>query len=134
MTAFHLSLPVRELAPALAFYVDVLGCEPGRAGSDWADVNFHGHQLSLHAHPAGAADDRRCEVDGTAVPLRHFGLVLDPDTWRDLAERLAEAGVAFLLTPRSRFVGEIGEQHTMFVADPSGNAIEFKAFPRGVWT
>lgn len=134
MASFHLSLPVRDLRSALAFYVDVLGCEPGRAGGDWVDVNFHGHQLSLHLDPAGAADERRCEVDGSAVPLRHFGLVLEPDAWHDLAERLARAGVPFLLTPRSRFVGEIGEQHTMFVADPSGNAIEFKAFPGGVWT
>jgi extradiol dioxygenase family protein len=69
-----------------------------------------------------------------AVPVRHFGLVLTPQAWRDLAERLSAAGVAFVLTPRSRFVGELGEQHTLFVADPSGNAIELKAFPRGVWT
>lgn len=134
MPAFHLSVPVTDLARARGFYVDVLGCEPGRTGSDWADVNFHGHQLSLHEVADGKPDDRTCEVDGVAVPVRHFGLVLTPEAWRELAEHLSAKGVAFLLTPRSRFVGELGEQHTMFVADPAGNAIEFKAFPRGVWT
>ena len=134
MPAFHLSLPVRDLATAVHFYTEVLGCECGRSGDDWADVNFHGHQLSLHHDVSGAADARTCVVDGTEVPLRHFGLVLTPDVWRDLATRLARENVTFVLTPRSRFVGQLGEQHTMFVADPSGNAIEFKAFPRGVWT
>ena len=134
MPAFHLSLPVRDLEAALAFYTGVLGCEPGGSGTDWADVNFHGHQLSLHEDAATPNDDRMCEIDGARVPMRHFGLVMTPEAWRDLAARLAGRGLDFVLTPRSRFVGQLGEQHTMFVADPSGNAIEFKAFPRGVWT
>jgi uncharacterized protein len=134
MYAFHLSLPVDDLEAALAFYVDLLGCERGRTGPDWADVNFHGHQLSLHEVHEALLDTRTCEVDGTQVPVRHFGLVLSPDVWRDVVDRLVGAGTTFVLTPRSRFVGQLGEQHTMFVADPAGNAIEFKAFPRGIWT
>ena len=134
MAAFHLSLPVRDLRAALAFYVDVLGCEPGASGPVSADVNFHGHRLSLREDPSAPVDDRMCVIDGVRLPLRHFGVVLTPDAWRAAAQRLAAKGAPFLLTPRSRFVGQLGEQHTMFVADPSGNAIEFKAFPRGVWT
>ena len=134
MPSFHLSLPVGDLAAAVDFYVDVVGGERGRTGPDWADVNFYGHQLSLHEVPGYVPDRVLCEVDGADVPVRHFGLVLSPGVWRDLVDRLMEAGVDFLLTPRSRFVGQLGEQHTLFIADPSGNAIEFKAFPRGVWT
>lgn len=129
MPAFHLSLPVADLATAAAFYSDVLGCEPRRNGSDWVDLDFFGHQLSLHHVDDYAPDERTCLVDGTPVPVHHFGVVLDPAAWRALVERVGE----FLLTPRSRFEGQEGEQHTFFVTDPSGNAIEVKAFAEGVW-
>jgi extradiol dioxygenase family protein len=133
MPAFHLSLPVADLDRTVDFYVDVLGCERRRAGADWADLDLFGHQLSLHLVDGYVADERTCEVDATDVPVRHHGVVLDPSTWRGLADRVAGTGTHFLLTPRSRFVGEIAEQHTFFLRDPSGNAIEIKAFPQGVW-
>lgn len=133
MRAFHLSLPVADLSAAADFYAGVLGCERRRTGPDWADLDFFGHQLSLHEVPGYAPDATTCEVDATAVPVRHLGVVLDPAAWRALAARLDDAGVEFLLTPRSRFEGQPGEQHTFFVADPAGNAIEVKAFPEGVW-
>lgn len=133
MRAFHLSLPVADLAAAGDFYADVLGAERGRTGPDWLDLGFFGHQLSLHLVPGYTADTATCEVDATAVPVRHHGIVLDPEAWRSLVARLEAAGTDFLLTPRSRFVGEEFEQHTFFVTDPSGNAIEVKAFPEGIW-
>ena len=133
MPAFHLSLPVADVAAAADFYVERLGCARRRAGPDWADIDFFGNQLSLHAVDGYVPDERTCTVDGAAVPVRHLGVVLDPDSWRTLADSLEAAGVEFVLTPRSRFVGEDGEQHTFFVADPSGNAIECKAFPQGRW-
>lgn len=132
--AFHLSLPAIDLERTTAFYVDVLGCQRGRTGPDWADLSFFGHQLSLHEHPGHVPDDRTCEVDGIAVPLRHHGVVLETGVWDAVVARLQTAGQPFLLSPRSRFVGDPGEQHTFFVADPSGNAIEIKAFPGGAWT
>jgi extradiol dioxygenase family protein len=132
--AFHLSLPVADLATAADFYAEVLGCERRRTGPGWADLDFHGHQLSLHEVEGYTPEPHRSTVDGTEVPARHLGVVLDPDEWRDLADRLAERDIDFLLTPRSRFEGQPGEQHTFFLTDPSGNAIEVKAFPDGVWT
>jgi extradiol dioxygenase family protein len=131
--AFHLSLPVADLDATVDFYADVLGCRRGRRGSDWADLDFFGHQLSLHLVAGYTPDERTSEVDATRVPLRHHGVVLDPAAWQALADRLRAADVSFLLSPRSRFVGQDGEQHTFFVRDPSGNAIEVKAFPDGVW-
>ena len=131
--AFHLSLPVADLDAAAGFYADGLGCERRRTGPDWADLDFFGHQLSLHAVDGYRADPQTCLVDGVAVPVRHHGVVLTPDQWQATADRLTRQGVAFLLTPRSRFVGAEGEQHTFFVSDPSGNAVEVKAFPGGVW-
>ena len=133
MHPFHLSLPVADLDEAAAWYVDAVGCAPRRTGPGWADVDFFGSQLSLHVVDGYEPDPRTDVVDGVTVPLRHHGVVLDPDRWRALAERLEADGEDFLVSPRSRFVGEPGEQHTFFVLDPSGNAIEFKAFPQGVW-
>lgn len=133
MHAFHLSLPVADLDRTVDFYVDALRCTRRRTGPDWADLDLFGHQLSLHLVPGYAPDETTCEVDATAVPVRHHGIVLDPDTWRDLADELERAGAGFLISPRSRFVGEEFEQHTFFLRDPSGNAIEVKAFPDGVW-
>lgn len=134
MRAFHLSLPVADLDAAASFYADVLGCARRRTGPDWADLDFFGNQLSLHEVAGYTPEPHRSVVDGVEVPARHLGVVLDPDAWSALAERIKAAGVDFLLSPRSRFVGQPGEQHTFFVTDPSGNAVECKAFPDGVWT
>lgn len=126
---FHLAFPVTDLEAARCFYAGVLGCALGRESDRWIDFDFHGHQIVAHLvaperHPAHACN----EVDGHAVPAFHFGLILDWDAFDRLAERLRAAGVAFLIEPYLRFAGEAGEQKTMFVRDPSGNAIEFKAF------
>ena len=123
---FHLAFPVRDIASTRAFYADVLGCPVGRSAERWIDFDFFGHQLSAHV----AAEDVLAtnEVDGDAVPVRHFGVVLSMERWRALVQRLRAAGIEFLIEPRVRFAGEVGEQATAFVRDPSGNALEFKAF------
>ena len=125
---FHLAFPVRDLAAARGFYGGLLGCAEGRSSAEWVDFNFFGHQIVAHLAPAqtGAADVN--QVDGHGVPVRHFGVVLTMDQWRDAAHRLTRAGVAFIIAPTTRFVGKPGEQATMFFEDPSGNAIELKAF------
>ncbi len=124
---FHLAFPVRDLGETRAFYEDVLGCGVGRSSARWIDFDFHGHQISAHLSPEEAPVQAN-EVDGDAVPVRHFGLVLPWEEFEPAAQRLRAAGVAFLIAPRIRFAGEPGEQATMFVKDPSGNALEFKAF------
>jgi hypothetical protein len=124
---FHLAFPVRDLAEARAFYGGVLGCPEGRSASDWVDFDFHGHQIVAHLAPEEVAH-RTSSVDGEAVPVRHFGLILAPDAWRELADRLTAAGTRFLIKPQTRFAGLAGEQSTLFVTDPSGNALEFKSF------
>ncbi|HEX6883410.1 MAG TPA: VOC family protein [Planctomycetota bacterium] len=123
---FHLAFPVRDVASTRAFYAGILGCPVGREAERWIDFDFFGHQLS--AHVAGEDALATNEVDGDDVPVRHFGVVLTMERWRALAERLRAAGVEFLIEPRVRFAGEVGEQATLFVRDPSGNALEFKAF------
>jgi extradiol dioxygenase family protein len=124
---FHLAFPVRSLAEARAFYGDLLGCPEGRSADDWVDFDFHGHQIVAHLAPGEAAAATNA-VDGEDVPVRHFGLILSLDEWNALAERLRAAGTRFTIEPQTRFAGGPGEQATMFVADPSGNALEFKAF------
>ncbi len=124
---FHLALPVDDLPAARAFYADTLGCGVGRTADRWIDFDFFGHQLSVHLAP-GAGEEARNAVDGDAVPVRHFGVVLAWEAWEALAERLRAAGVAFLIAPRVRFHGEVGEQGTFFIRDPAGNALEFKTF------
>ena len=123
---FHLAFPVRDVESTRAFYAGVLGCPVGRSAERWIDFDFFGHQLSAHV----ASDETLAtnEVDGDAVPVRHFGVVLSMERWEELVERLRTAGTDFLLEPKVRFRGEIGEQATLFVRDPSGNALEFKAF------
>jgi extradiol dioxygenase family protein len=123
---FHLAFPVRDVPSTRAFYAGVLGCPVGRSAERWIDFDFFGHQLSAHVADADALATNA--VDGDDVPVRHFGVVLSMERWRALAERLRAAGVEFLIEPRIRFEGEIGEQATLFVRDPSGNALEFKAF------
>jgi extradiol dioxygenase family protein len=126
---FHLALPVDDLDAARAFYVDLLGCELGREDTGrWVDINLGGHQLSLHHQIQEAVAVTAHRVDGDAVPVRHFGLVLPMPAWRILADRLRRADVAFIIEPKVRFEGQIGEQATMFFRDPAGNALEFKSF------
>jgi len=124
---FHLAFPVRSLAEARAFYGELLGCPEGRSADDWVDFDFHGHQIVAHLAPAEAAGATNA-VDGEDVPVRHFGLILAPADWQALAARLRAAGAPFIIEPQTRFAGGPGEQSTMFVSDPSGNALEFKAF------
>ena len=124
---FHLAFPVHDLAEARRFYGEVLGCDEGRSDTHWVDFDLHGHQIV--AHLSDRSGERVVNpVDGDDVPVPHFGLLLDPPVWRTLAARLQAAEVTFVIEPHTRFVGEPGEQSTMFVLDPSGNALEFKAF------
>lgn len=125
---FHLAFPVTSLASARAFYGGLLGCPEGRSSDDWVDFDFHGHQIVAHLAPEEVRAAAAHDVDGDAVPVRHFGLVLAMDDWQALAERLRAAGTRFLIEPHVRFRGQPGEQATMFLRDPCGNALEFKAF------
>lgn len=127
MRPFHLAFPVDDLAAARQFYGEVLGCPEGRSSDRWIDFDFFGHQIVTHL--AGSAGDRASNaVDGHNVPVPHFGVVLTMDQWQALADRVEAAGIAFGIAPHIRFVGQPGEQATMFFRDPSGNALEFKAF------
>jgi extradiol dioxygenase family protein len=125
---FHLAFPVRDLGEARAFYGGLLGCPEGRSSDEWVDFDFHGHQIVAHLSPDEAGHKAINAVDGHDVPVRHFGLLLDLPAWQALAERLQAAGTRFVIEPHIRFPGEPGEQATMFLLDPSGNALEFKAF------
>ena len=125
---FHLAFPVTSLAKARAFYGELLGCPEGRSSADWVDFDFHGHQIVAHLAPEDARTVAAHDVDGDAVPVRHFGVVLTMDAWRALAQRLQAAGTHFVVEPHVRFKGQPGEQATMFLLDPCGNALEFKAF------
>jgi extradiol dioxygenase family protein len=125
---FHLAFPVADLAATRAFYGGLLGCPEGRSSSDWVDFDLYGHQIVAHVAPGELAAASTSAVDGDAVPVRHFGVVLSMSAWHELAERLRAHGVAFIIEPHIRFQGEVGEQATMFFKDPSGNALEFKAF------
>lgn len=126
---FHLAFPVRDVAEARRFYVDTLGCREGRSSEHWVDLDLYGHQIVAHYKPPTEADaPHRNPVDGHDVPVPHFGVVLPWDEWHSLSKRLVEEGVEFVIQPYIRFEGEVGEQATMFFLDPSGNALEFKAF------
>ncbi|WP_148254237.1 VOC family protein [Aidingimonas lacisalsi] len=128
---FHLAMQVHDLAEARRFYGELLGCSEGRSSERWVDFNFFGHQFVCHLNPElgeGGAGLHRNPVDGHGVPVPHFGVVLEMEEWESLADRLRAAGVAFEIEPYVRFQGEPGEQATMFFLDPSGNALEFKAF------
>jgi extradiol dioxygenase family protein len=125
---FHLAFPVHDLAAARGFYGDLLGCPEGRSSPDWVDFNFYGHQIVAHLAPAECGSAATSAVDDHAVPVRHFGVVLDLPQWQALADRLRAAGTRFVIEPYVRFKGEVGEQATMFFLDPSGNAVEVKAF------
>ena len=128
MRPFHLAFPVHDLAAARTFYGETLGCAEGRSSDHWIDFELYGHQIVAHlsadAAPAGITNP----VDGHDVPVPHFGVVLTMPDWEALAERLKAAGTQFGIAPHIRFKGQVGEQATMFFRDPSGNALEFKAF------
>ncbi len=128
LAPFHLAFPVDDLGAARRFYGDLLGCTEGRSSDQWIDFDFWGHQLVAHLAPGEVGQAATNPVDGHAVPVRHFGVVLDWDDWHALAERLRGVGVAFVIEPGIRFAGRVGEQATMFFLDPAGNALEFKAF------
>lgn len=128
LSPFHLAFPVRDIGEARQFYGDLLRCPEGRSAADWVDFNFYGHQIVAHLAPGETGQVQRSEVDGHGVPVRHFGIVLPMADWDALAARLRAAGTAFVIEPYVRFRGEPGEQATMFFTDPSGNAIEVKAF------
>ncbi|MBB6183739.1 VOC family protein [Oleiagrimonas soli] len=124
---FHLAFPVTSLEQARAFYGELLGCPEGRSSEHWVDFDFFGHQIVAHLAPQQATPHRNT-VDGDDVPVPHFGVVLDMDAWEALAARLRAAGCDFVIAPHIRFRGQPGEQATMFLLDPCGNALEFKAF------
>jgi uncharacterized protein len=128
MSPFHLAFPVHDLALARKFYGDTLGCPEGRSSAEWVDFNFYGHQIVAHLAPEEAGLAARNAVDGHAVPVRHFGIVLPMKEWEALSARLKDRGTEFIIEPYVRFRGEPGEQATMFFLDPSGNALEIKAF------
>ncbi len=124
---FHLAFPVRDLEEARRFYGGLLGCPEGRSSPQWVDFDFHGHQIVAHlCHEHGAVGVS--EVDGENVPVRHFGLILSIPDWQRVTAKLKAAGTAFIIEPQMRFVGQPGEQATCFFLDPSGNALELKAF------
>jgi uncharacterized protein len=125
---FHLAFPVTSLEKARAFYGGLLGCREGRSAPDWVDFDFYGHQIVAHVAPDEAGHKSTNAVDGDNVPVRHFGAILPMVEWERLAARLKAAGQSFIIEPHVRFKGEVGEQATMFLLDPCGNALEFKAF------
>ena len=124
---FHLAFPVDDLAAARRFYGELLGCPEGRSAEDWVDFDLYGHQIVAHLAPESAPRRATNEVDGEHVPVPHVGLVLAMRDWKGLAAKLQEAGVEFVIEPTVRFAGQPGEQATMFLLDPAGNALEFKA-------
>lgn len=132
LTPFHIAVQVRDIPEARAFYGDILGCSEGRSSAQWVDFNLYGHQFVCHLNPnlgpAGKLASHFNPVDGQGVPVPHCGVVLRPSQWAELAERVQRRGVAFVIEPYTRFKGQAGEQSTMFFLDPSGNALEFKAF------
>jgi extradiol dioxygenase family protein len=125
---FHLAFPVRDIAEARAFYGGLIGCAEGRSSANWVDFDFYGHQLVAHLAPDECGHRATSAVDGHEVPVRHFGAIISLAEWEALAARLREANIEFVIEPYIRFKGETGEQATMFFLDPSGNALEFKAF------
>jgi extradiol dioxygenase family protein len=124
---FHLAFPVRDLSEARRFYGGLLGCPEGRSSPEWVDFDFYGHQIVAHLCEPGAQAATN-EVDGENVPVRHFGVIMELPEWEAVTARLSAAGVTFIIEPQIRFKGLPGEQATCFFLDPSGNALELKAF------
>ena len=127
ISPFHLAFPVDDLAAARRFYGELLGCPEGRSADHWVDFDLRGHQIVAHLAPEAVRQRASNPVDGEDVPVPHFGVVLTMEDWKALSDRLEAAGVDFIIPPTVRFVGEPGEQATMFFLDPAGNALEFKA-------
>jgi extradiol dioxygenase family protein len=125
---FHLAFPVRDLQVARDFYGRLLGCPEGRSSESWVDFDFYGHQIVAHLAPDEVGHRSTSSVDEHNVPVRHFGAILSMEQWQQLADKLKAAGTKFVIEPYVRFKGQVGEQATMFFLDPSGNALEFKAF------
>lgn len=125
---FHLAFPVHDLHAARAFYGELLGCPEGRSSDAWIDFDLYGHQIVAHLAPGECGHRSTSAVDGDDVPVRHFGVVLGMPEWESMADKLKAAGTRFVIEPHVRFKGQVGEQATMFFLDPSGNALEFKAF------
>ena len=128
LSPFHLAIPVADLEAARQFYSGLLGCRVGRESARWIDFEFFGHQVTAHLDQEHAQHVAANVVDGKDVPVRHFGVILEWNAWHELAERLKQAGVSFVIAPHIRFQGEVGEQATLFISDPSGNYLEFKSF------
>ena len=129
LSPFHLAVPVHDIAAARTFYSEILNCEEGRSCDSWIDFNLYGHQFVVHLKPGMTLEEAHANaVDGHQVPVPHFGVVLEWDAWEALAADLKTKGVKFIIEPYIRFAGQVGEQGTMFFKDPSGNALEFKAF------
>ena len=128
ITPFHLAIPVNDLIKAKEFYGELLACEEGRSSDLWVDYNFFGHQLVCHQVNKQNEECESNPVDGHNVPVPHFGVVLEMQTWCELRDKLVDAKIKFEIEPYIRFQGQAGEQATMFFFDPSGNALEFKAF------
>lgn len=124
---FHLAVPVHDLQLCRDFYSNVLGMEEGRSDEKWVDFNFYGHQFVIH-YTGEKSNTINNNVDGHGVPVPHFGVLLTMDDWQELAKKLIKLKIKFIIEPYVRFKGEPGEQATMFFLDPSGNALEFKAF------
>ena len=125
---FHLAFPINDIEETKSFYKKHFNCEIGREDKRWVDFDFYGHQLSAHLRPEELKNTKKNSVDGKDVPVRHFGVILEWETWHQLSSKLKENNVDFIIDPYIRFKGEIGEQATMFFLDPSGNALEFKSF------
>lgn len=132
LTPFHIAVPVRDIAEARAFYGGLLGCSEGRSTDSWVDFNLYGHQFVVHLNPAlgpnGKLESHFNPVDGHGVPIPHYGVVLPMPQWHALADRLKAHQVEFVIEPYVRFEGQPGEQATLFLMDPTGNALEFKGF------
>ena len=125
---FHLAFAVTDLAKTESFFTELLGCDTGRRAERWIDFDFFGHQITAHLVDSDLPSAETNPVDGEKVPSRHFGAILQWDDWQALSQRLQKADIDFLIEPQIRFAGEVGERATMFFRDPSGNAMEFKAF------
>lgn len=132
LTPFHIAVQVRDLAEARRFYGEVLGCSEGRSAPEWVDFSLYGHQFVCHLNPAlgpkGRLSSHFNPVDGHGVPVPHCGVVLEPEAWQRLVERLRQHRIEWVIEPTTRFAGTPGEQSTLFLMDPSGNALEFKSF------
>lgn len=128
LSPFHLALPVDDLQAAKQFYIDLLGCKQAREDERWLDINFYGHQISLHLKPEAIDNIPTNPVDGEKIPVRHFGIVMAWDVWHEFVEKLNQNNIQYVIEPTIRFAGKVGEQATFFIKDPAENCLEFKSF------